>query len=40
MVTWASAAALTDGVDERAHAVIVNVALAGAVDGRLLAVQV
>ena len=40
MVTWASAAALADGVHEGAHAIIVDVALAGAVDGRLLAVQV
>ncbi len=40
MFTWTGAAALADGVHKSAHAVIVDVALAGAVDSRLLAVQV
>ena len=38
--TWAGVAALADSIDESAHALVVNMALAGAVDGRLLAVQV
>ena len=40
VITCAGVAALADGVDEGAHTVVVNVALAGAIDGRLLAVQV
>ena len=40
MFTWAGAAALADSVHKSAHAVVVDVALAGAVDGWLLAVQV
>jgi len=40
VITCAGIAALADGVDEGAHTVVVDVALAGAVDGWLLTVQV
>jgi len=40
VITCAGVAALADGVNEGTHTVVVDVALAGAIDGRLLTVQV